>query len=133
MCIRDSIHHDVRRFQVSVNDTGAVSMCEGVSNLECIFDGYVGGKTAGWNALVESLTGDELHDHEVDPILRTNVVDNADIGVLQHADGLRFLSEAGAEVRVRDQVSGKNLDGNGTMEASVDGAIDLTHSAHSQQ
>ena len=62
---------------------------------------------------------DELH-HQV---IRTDVVELADIGMIQRRDGARFPLEALAEILVR------NLDGDGAIEAHIARTIYLAHAA----
>jgi len=62
---------------------------------------------------------DKLHDQ----VVRPDVVELADIGMIQRGDGAGFPLEALAEILVR------NLDGDGAIEARVARTIHLAHTA----
>ena len=83
-----------------MNYAGGVGSRERIGHLNRISCGDVSGQSAGRNDLVESLAGDILHHHIVQPVLRTNIVHDADVGVLQAGDNLRLMREPGMEVRV---------------------------------
>jgi hypothetical protein len=60
-------------------------------------------------------------------IIRANIVEDADIRVIQGRDGVRFPFEASAETH------GSDLDGNCAIEAQVSGFIDGAHAAGSER
>ena len=124
---------DVRRLQVAVNDPHGMSVRKRFRNLDRVSESNIRGQSTGLDRLVERRPSDELHDHEVRAVLGTNVVDHTDIWMLQRADGLGFLRKPRPHVRVRTQVSGKNLDRDFSLEPRVARPIHLSHPARSQQ
>ena len=62
---------------------------------------------------------DVLHDQ----IIGTNVVERADVGMVQRGDGLGFLLKASAETNQR------SLDGDVAIQPRVTGTPHLTHTA----
>ena len=60
-----------------------------------------------------------LHDQEVDPVLVADVVERANVRVVQAGDGLRLALEPLFQIRVRGDVLGEDLDGDGAIEAGV--------------
>ena len=75
----------------------------------------------------EAFAVDVLHDEEVDRPLAADVVERADVGVIQAGDGSGFALEA-----LVDQALAY-LDGDGTVEARVAGFVDFAHSPRTQQ
>ena len=74
---------DVRRLDVAVDDALGVSGIERVSDLGGrIFEQFVCAE-AGRRAVLEGLTFEQLHGNEGWPSLLANVVDGADIGMIE--------------------------------------------------
>jgi hypothetical protein len=76
---------------------------------------------------VEGLAGDELHDDEVEPFGRLDLVDGDDVGVVEGGGGAGLLDETGAASRVREVLGGKDLDRHLAPQPRVAGAVDLAH------
>ena len=93
----------------------------------------VGWQTTGRNQLVQGLPGDVLHDHEVNAILRADVVNDADVGMLQCGDGFRFLLEAHLQIWVRRKMGGKDLNRYRALQPGVAGEIHFAHAAGAEQ
>jgi hypothetical protein len=91
------------------------------------FQGFVGRERLAGKAGVEGLTFQILHDEEVDVALRTDIIEDTNIGMLQAGNGFGFALKAGAEFRIRVEVCRKNFDGNGSFEAGVPSTIHLAH------
>jgi hypothetical protein len=70
-----------------------------------------------------------LHDDEFEAILRPDVMDNADVGMLQPRDGFRFTLEALMPVRIGRQVRGKDFDRDLTAQARIEGKVHFAHAA----
>ena len=68
-----------------------------------------------------------------DEIPRPDVVNLADVRVVQRRDGARLLLEAADPVGVGVITRRQYLDGNVPAEARVVGALDLSHSAPAEQ
>ena len=94
-----------------MNDASRVGASERVGNLVGVLCRDIRGQAALGNHAVKRLAGDVLHNHVVDVVLRTNVVNHADVRMLQARDRLRLLDKTGMRVGARRQVSRKNLDG----------------------
>jgi hypothetical protein len=58
-----------------------------------------------------------------------NVVNGADVGVIERGGGLRFAAEAGEGLRVAGDGVGEEFQGDEALEARVLGLIDDAHSA----
>ena len=121
--------HDVAGFQVAVNNAGAMRFDQRVGHLGCDFQDFVGRERLAGKAGVEGLALQILHDEEVDVALRTDVIKDTNIGMLQTGNGFGFALKAGAEFRIRVEVRGKNFDGDGAFQAGIPSTIHFTHAA----
>src|SRR6516165_10592204 len=74
-----------------------------------------------------------LHHQILDPILMTDVIEYADVWMIQTGDGLGFTLEALLADAVRRKMRGENLDGNGTFQARVACPIHLAHPARTKR
>ena len=89
----------------------------------------LGRKRALLQPLVQGLALQVLHHQEVHARLVAHVVQRADVGVGQGGYRLGLAVEALPQSRVAGQVRGQDLDGDGALQASVAGAVHLTHAA----
>ena len=76
-----------------------------------------------------TLTFDRRHDQEVDPVLAADVVQRANVRVVQAGDGLRLALEPLLEIGVRGDMLGEHLDGDGAVESRVPRLVDFSHTA----
>ena len=83
--------------------------------------------------LLERLALDVLHDQVVDVVLQADVVERADVRMIQAGDDLRFALKPLAAVRIVRQMFRQGLDRDGAVQAGVEGAIDLAHAARGDQ
>ena len=85
------------------------------------------------NEQVQALAGDVLHDDEVDPVRRLDLVDGDDVRMVEGGGGTRLLDEAQSSVLVRHPLGGQDLDRDLAAESCVAGAVDLAHPSRAQQ
>jgi hypothetical protein len=114
-CFRDQ---DVQRFQIAVRDAFAVRRVERVQNLRRVVDGLLQRKRSAERSAV-----DELH-HE---IIGPDVVELADVRMIERRDESRFALESLAERRTR------HFDRHVAIEARIGRAVDVAHAAGSQE
>ena len=91
---------------------------------------------AHWTApepLLESLALEALHDEEIDSVLVTNVVERADMRMIEAGDRLRFALEPRPLGGIRRAPRREHLDGDGPIQPSIDGAIHVAHAATAEQ
>jgi hypothetical protein len=74
-------------------------------------------------AFGQRLAIDQLHDD----VVGANIVDLADVGMVQSGDGLGFARKSIAEL------VGRRLDRDIAIEARIPGAVDLAHTALAEQ
>src|SRR5215467_14912640 len=89
-----------------------------VQHLSGIFDGLFQRKRTSQRSAV-----DELHDE----IVGTDIIEMANVRMVQRSNDARFLSEALAKL------AGANLDCDRTAEPCVGRAVDFTHTARSDE
>ncbi len=80
----------------------------------------------------ERLAVEMRHDKVVRAIDMPDVVDAADVRMVQRGNGSCLLFESGAKIGIAGDVTGQDLDGDGAIEARVAGFVDLTHPARAQ-
>src|SRR4029079_659655 len=68
-----------------------------------------------------------LHDQEVNAILMADIVQGADVRMIQPGDRTSFLLEALARLRIIGHVRGQDLDCDRTIEPGVSRLVNLTH------
>ena len=61
-----------------------------------------------------------------------NVMQRADVGMVQARDGPSLAIEALPGVRTAGEMLGQDLDGDGAIEPRVAGAVDLSHAARTE-
>ena len=74
--------------------------------------------------------GSCLHDQKVDPVLAPDpVMEGADVRVVQGGDGSCLSFKPLLQVRIRRDMLGQHLDGDGAIQPRVGGLVDLAHPA----
>ena len=70
-----------------------------------------------------------LHHHEATSIFLVNVVNGADVGMVQHGGGARLTAKALQSQRIASDIIGKKLEGHKPAQAAVFGLVDQAHSS----
>jgi hypothetical protein len=83
-------------------------------------------------AVGKSLALEIFHDQEVGVVLCADVVKSTDIGVLKRGNSFGFTLHALLQFRIRGKMRRQNFDGDGAVEASVLGTINLSHTARTE-
>ena len=120
----------IRRFDVAMNDSGGVGCRQRVGQRYCRLhhDGKVEWALA--QPLLERLALEKLHDDERLVIwCFADVVDGADVRVVQRGDRPCFTLKPLARDLGAGQISRQHLDRDFAFESRVARAIDLAHSA----
>ncbi len=82
--------------------------------------------------MLQSHPVQKLHGDEGLAVLLANVVDGADVGVIQSGCGLGFALEAGEGLRVAGNFLGQKLERDETVKPRVFGFVDHAHTAAAQ-
>jgi len=61
-----------------------------------------------------------------------DIVDAADVGVVQGRNGASLALEAGTQIGIASDLTRQDLDGNRSIEACVAGSVNLAHAAGSE-
>ena len=93
-------HHHIARLQIPVNDSLAMRCGQRVSQLDRVGDRLIERQCASCEALGERPALDQFHHQVLGSILIADIVQGADVRMVQARDGARFAIEAAAELRV---------------------------------
>ena len=74
----------------------------------------------------------KLHDDKGLVRVLPDVVNGADVGMIQSRGGLRLALKSGQRLRVAEHLFRQELEGNKAMQAGVLGLVDHTHAAAAQ-
>jgi hypothetical protein len=72
---------------------------------------------------------EEFHREEIPAANFSNLVDGADVGVVQRRSGSRFAAKPLRGLRVVDRFIGKEFEGDEAAEFQILGLVDLTHAS----
>ena len=109
---------DVGGFQVAVGDAIAVRGVEGFEDLAGVLDSFFDGQ--------RSFEGDAL-DVLHDEVIGADVVELADVGVIEGGDGAGFAIEAFGELVFGD------FEGDDAVEAGIAGFPDFSHASGAER
>ena len=79
--------------------------------------------------VAKRLAFEVLHHQEVDTVLTPNVVQRADVRMIQSSDGARFALKSLAHVRIGCDMRGQHFDRHRATKTGVVGSVDLSHAA----
>ena len=102
---------------------------ERVGDLDCQCDHLLKRERAPLQARAERLPLEELHDEVRNPVRLADVVDRADVRVVEGRGGLRLPREPRADRRIGEPVPANELERDRSLEAHVGRAEDFAHSA----
>jgi hypothetical protein len=117
----------IGRLDVAMNDPLAVGGIESVSGLNCQPQQYVRLQRLSGDAVFESCAAQKLHGYKSLPVLITDVVNRADVGMIQCRCGLGFSLKAGESLWVSGNFRRQELEGNETMQPRVFSFVNHTH------
>src|SRR5713101_2520547 len=119
----------IRGFNVAVNDSFGVGGIERVGDFDAErkqsfqFHGTLG------DAVLQRRAFQKLHGDEGFPTLLTDVMDRADVGMIQCGRGLRFSLESGESMRIPGYIFRQELERHETVETSIFSFVDDSHPA----
>ena len=121
--------HDVLRLDVAMGDSGAMRAVERVGDLGGELERLIERERALLDAGGQRLALQVLHHHVAGAILIADVVECADVRMIQRCDGAGFAFEAGAQILALGDVFRQDLDGDGAVEPRVAGLVHFAHSS----
>ncbi len=120
---------DVRGLDVAMHDSSRMSGVECVRDFDgerqedCFLQGTTG------DAVRQGHAVQKLHGDEGMAVLFANVVDGADIGMVQGGSGLGFALKTSESVGIAGNVFGQELESNEAVKAGVFGFVNHAHAA----
>jgi hypothetical protein len=121
--------HDVAGLQVAMDDAGPMRGRQRVGHLNRDGQRLGDRERAFRNPRLERLAVEILDDEKREALVFADVVERADVRVLERRDQPRLALEALAELRVGGERRRQDLQGDDAIETRVVGSIDLAHSA----
>ena len=86
--------HDVARFQIAVDYPALVSFLQALADLDPILQHLFWRQRSLCEAVGQGLAFEVLHDQEIGPVLVADVMQGADVGVIQRRNGAGFALES---------------------------------------
>src|SRR5579872_5105601 len=116
-----------------MGDTGFVRLGEALGDLRGDVENLAQGDKTGLQQLAKGLAGDELHGDVVACAVAAEFVDRDDVWVVESGRGFGFLFKSKQAFDVSGECRGKNFDSDATLEAGVNGVVDLAHAADAER
>jgi hypothetical protein len=121
--------HDIGRLQIAVHDPLPVGAVQRSGNLDRDAQRLIDGERPTAKTFRKRLALQVLHDEEVDVVLAADVVERADVRMLEAGDRARFALESVARVRIGGDVRPEHLERDGAIQPRVARLVDLAHAA----
>ncbi len=112
---------------VAVNDAFAVGGIKRLGNLNGYFEDGLNFHGAAGDAMFECLAVEKFHDDIGFAIFFADIVNRADVGMIERAGGFGFALEALERLRVVRHIIRQKFQRNGAIQARV---LSLVHHAH---
>ena len=113
-----------------MHDAGAVGAIERAADLDRHLQRVVRRQRAGpREARGQRLAFEELEHEEVGAGLGSDVVERADVRMIERRHGVRLAVEAGAQLGVGGELRRQHLDRDRAIEPRIARAVDLAHPA----
>ena len=123
---------NVRRLDVAVHDFLGVRGIKRIGDFDGQGEQGLGVHGLARDAVLQRDPVEKLHGDEGLAVLLANVVNGADVGMIQGGSGLGLALEAGQGLRVAGDFLGQKLEGHKTMKPRVFRLIDHAHTAAAQ-
>src|ERR1700722_3539732 len=120
-------HKDVRGLNVAVDYAFGVCRIECVCNVDSEREDHLGFHRTPCNALLQRKAVKKLHGDERFAVVFINLVDGADVWMIQSRGSLRLALKTGECLRVFGYLIGQELEGNKPAELHIFGLINHTH------
>ena len=108
-------YEDIRRLDVAVENAFRVRGIQCVGNLDTGVEQGLGVQRPARDVVLEGLAIQELHGDEGLARVLSDLVDGADVGVVERRGGLGFAPEAFQRLLVLGHAFGEELQGNKTV------------------
>jgi hypothetical protein len=108
---------NIGRLDIAMNDAFAVGGVEGVGDLDAQRDQGFGVERAAFDAMLQGLAFEELDRDEGQAVLLVDLVNGADIGMVESGGGLSFALKAAEGLMIFGHVVGEEFEGNKAAES----------------
>ena len=120
---------DIGRLDVAVHNSAGVGGIERVGDLDSQIEQLFNLERTALDLVFEGYAVQILHGDEGLPVLLADVVNGADIGMVQGRGRLRFALEAAEGLRIFGYIFGKELQRDEAVQSRVFGLVNHTHAA----
>src|ERR1700722_2945654 len=125
-------HKKVRGLDVSVNNAAGVGRIEPIGNLYAQIEQLSNLKWTALDQVLQGRTFEILHGDEGLTLLLADIVDGADVGMVQRRGGLGLTLEAAESLGILGDFIGQELQRHKTAQAGVFGLINNSHAPAAQ-
>jgi hypothetical protein len=125
--------HDVAGLEIAVGDAIAVRFIESAGNLRAEREHLRRGERSFLQALRQRLAFEEFHDDEIHAVLLADVVQRADVRMIEAGNDFGFAFETLAAGSIVGEFVGENLDGYNTLQTRIACLIHLAHAARAER
>src|SRR5712692_4247988 len=123
---------DVRRLDVAVNDALRMGGVQSVGDLDAPIEHEFGGQRLAGDTVVQRCAFEEFHDEEGLAVAFANVVNGADVRMIQRGSRAGFALQTLERARIAGQFRRQEFEGYVTAEPGIFGLVDNTHPTFSQ-
>ncbi len=118
---------DIRRLDIAMHDALGMRRVQGVGDLDAQREDGFQLHRAGGDVMLERRTFQVLHGDESFAVLLANVVDGADVGMIEGRRGLGLALETSQRLRFAGHLVGQEFQRNEAVQAGVLGFVDNAH------
>jgi hypothetical protein len=122
-------HENILRLDIAVNDAFGVCRIQRVGDLDGQWQQLVEFHCPPINRMLERLSFQKLHGDEGAVVLLADVVNRANIRMIQGRSGLRFALKSGQRLPIPGNFCGKELERHEATQPRILGFVDDTHPA----
>ena len=122
-------YEEIRRFNVAMHNASRMSFVEGIGNLDRPLKDLLDGGRLGLQNMPESFPLEQFHGNEGLAFMLANLVDSADIRVIQRRRSTGFPLKAIERLLVFQRIWREKLQGDEATEGCVLGLVNDTHAA----
>jgi len=118
---------DIGGLDVAMNDAAGVSGLEAGGDVDGNVEEFIGIERLVTQEMLESEAIEKFHGDESLAVLLTDIVNGADIRMIEGGSGLRFALEAGEGLWIEGDFGRKEFEGDKAVQAGVFGFVDNAH------
>ena len=132
LCLSALGNEDIGRLDVAMHDPARVRGVQGIRDLDRKIQQLIELDGRAFDAVLERLAVQELHGDEGLMVLLPDLINRADVGVIQRRGRLCFTPEAFQGLMVLGKAFGQEFQGDKSVESRVLGLVDHTHPTAAQ-